>query len=252
MKRIAAMCLALFLVVALCGCGKDIKPDDQENDKMAEYIAGVMLKYSRENISDYQKLRNDLAQQETSGGGQNNNQKPSSGQNNETNSNSNNGSSNGSSSNSGQGDNVIHAPVADVMGTMAKDLGLEGMTVSYSSYSMGNSYSPDGLFSVTANSGCKVFAFEFAIKNENDSDAEVDTSSSSIKFKLDIGGKKIIQSSSLLLNDMTNLRDVKIKAKDTYKAVVIFQVPLSDSENISDMSVYVYSSGKEIGKVPGV
>ncbi len=252
MKRIAAMCLALFLVVALCGCGNDIKLDDQENDMVAEYVAGVMLKYSRENISDYQKLKNDMAQRETASGGQNNNQKPSGGQNNETNSSHNDGSSQGGSSNSGQDDNVIHAPVADVMGTLAKDLGLEGMSVAYSSYSMGNSYSPDGLFSVTANSGCKVFAFEFAIKNETDSDAEVNTSSSSIRFKLDIGGKKIIQSSSLLLNDMTNLRDVKIEAKDTYNAVVIFQVPSSDAEDISDMSVYVYSSGKEIGEVPGV
>lgn len=256
MKKIAAVGLALFLVVALCGCGNDIKLDNRKNDMIAEYIAGVMLKYSRENISDYQQLKNEQAQKET-GSSQNNNgiseSSQSNGQNSGQGNGQNNGQSNGGQSNNQSGSHEeIKAPVEDVMGTLAGDLGLQGMTVSYSSYYMGDSYSSDGLFSVHANSGCKVFAFEFVIKNETDLEAVANTASSSVRFKLDIGGKKIVQSSSLLLNDMINLKNVKIAAKDSYKAVVIFQVPSESAKDVSGMSVYVYSSGKEIGKVPGV
>lgn len=250
MKRIVVLCLVLSLIFALCGCGNDIKLDDQENDMVAEYVAGVMLKYSAENISNYQNLKKEQATENST---QSNNRNPSGSHENVTNAGQNTGENQtGSNNNGGSGDNTIHAPVEDVMGTMAKDLGLNGMSVTYSKYSVGGSYSPDGLFSVPANSGCKVFAFEFLIKNETGSEAVVNTTSSSIKFKLDIGKDKVIQSSSLLLNDMTNLKDVKIAAGASYNAVVIFQVPESQADNVSDMSVYVYSSGKEIGKVPGV
>lgn len=250
MKRIAALCLALFLVFALCGCGNDIKLDAQENDMIAEYIAGVMLKYSADNISNYQDIKKE---QETESSSQNSNQNQGSSQENVTNSGHNNGENQtGSQNNGGSGGNTIYAPVEDVMGTLAKSLGLDGMSVSYSTYSIGNSYSSDGLFSVPANSGCSVFAFEFVIKNETDSAFVANTTSSSVRFKLDIGGNKIIQSSSLLLNDMTNLSDVNIAAGDSYNAVIIFQVPSSYAKDVSDMSVYVYSSGKEIGEVPGV
>lgn len=248
MKKVAALCLTLFLVFALCGCGDSIKLDNQENDMIAEYIAGVMLKYSAENISNYQNLKNE---QETENSSQSSNQNQTGGNENATNS-QNNGENQSSSQNNGGNGDTIYAPVDDVMGTMAKNLGFEGMSVLYSKYFVGDSYSPDGLFSVPANSGCKVFAFEFAIKNDTGSEAVVNTTSSSVKFKLDIGGNKIIQSSTLLLNDITNLKDVKIAAGASYNAVVIFQVPSSYEQEVSDMNVYVYSSGKEIGTVPGV
>lgn len=243
MKRIAALCLTLFLVFALCGCGNDIELDNQKNDMIAEYIAGVMLKYSADNISNYQELRN--SEQETESSSQNHNQNQTGGQENATN-----GQNTGEHQSNSH--DVIADHVDDVMGAIAKDLGLEGMTVSYSKYTVGDSYSPDGLFSVPSNSGCKVFAFEFVIKNETDSEVVMNTTSSSVRFKLDMGGNKIVQSSTLLLNDMTNLKDVKIAAGDSYNAVIIFQVPSSYAQDVSDMNVYVYSSGKEIGTVPEI
>lgn len=249
MKRIAALCLVLILVFALCGCGNDIELDNQENDMIAEYVAGVMLKYSAKNISNYQELKRN--EHETESSSQSHNQNQTDGQKDPTNG-QNTGDNQGGSHNNGGSEGGIYAPVDDVIGVMAKDLGLEGMNVSYSKYSVGDSYSPDGLFSVPANSGCKVFAFEFVIKNGTGSETVLNTTSSSVRFKLGIGGDKITQSSTLLLNDMTNLKDVKIADGASYNAVVIFQVPSSHEQDVSDMNVYVYSSGKEIGTVPEI
>ena len=49
MKKSIAVLLVCLLLTSLAGCGDDITLDKRENDLVAEYIAGVMLKYSYDN-----------------------------------------------------------------------------------------------------------------------------------------------------------------------------------------------------------
>ena len=56
MKRLAALGLVFVLMFSFTGCKGDIELNKEDNDHVAEYIAGVLLKYSYENEWEYQKL----------------------------------------------------------------------------------------------------------------------------------------------------------------------------------------------------
>ena len=50
-KRLMAMVIAVFVMVAVTGCAKVTKLSDKDNDMVAEYIVGCILKHSN-NYSD--------------------------------------------------------------------------------------------------------------------------------------------------------------------------------------------------------
>ena len=57
MKKIFTVACVLLCCISLAGCGKnDISLTTEQNDLVAEYIAGTLLKYSYENEWKYQKL----------------------------------------------------------------------------------------------------------------------------------------------------------------------------------------------------
>ena len=57
MKKVITGLLVLLCISALTGCGKDdVTSTNEDNDLVAEYIAGTLLKYSYENEWKYQKL----------------------------------------------------------------------------------------------------------------------------------------------------------------------------------------------------
>ena len=57
MKKVITGLLVLLCMAALTGCGKnDISLTNEENDLVAEYIAGTLLKYSYDNEWKYQNL----------------------------------------------------------------------------------------------------------------------------------------------------------------------------------------------------
>lgn len=246
MKKAIVLLLTLVLVFSLCACGNDISLNKQDNDLVAEYVAGVMLKYSRDNIYNYRQLKNEQNKQEepTKGGS-------SQGNNNlHTNPAGSSGNAGGSGSQSGSSGGQNY--VADVMGQLAKDLNLNGATIVYHSYAAGDFYSPDGILSVPASAGCKVFSFRFLIQNDTGEQIMVNTNSSSVRFKLSVGGRTIAQSATILANDLNSLKNVVITVGGSYEGVVIFQVPNEAAADLSDMSLLVFSGGVEIGKVPGV
>ena len=58
MKKFLTGLLVLLCMAALTGCGKnDISLTNEENDLVAEYIAGTLLKYSYDNEWKYQQLQ---------------------------------------------------------------------------------------------------------------------------------------------------------------------------------------------------
>lgn len=249
MKRFIALGLTVLILFSFTGCGNDIKLNKEENDLVAEYIAGVLLKYSYEDEWEYQKLRNDaLLTPQTSSSANNNS---SSVNNNSSSTNSNSSSAN---NNSAQGGSSVQTQGSgDVMERLSEALGLEGATVKYKSYQVGERYPLDEYaVSVPANKGCRVLALEFDIVNSTGAAVTADTDSKGVSLKLSVGGKTVTASSTLLKNDLLSLSGVSIAANSTYSAVVIFQVPEEAAQNISDLRAEVYINGAAAGQVPGL
>ena len=72
MKKLVTVCLGVAMVLSITGCGDKVTLTEEQNDLIAEYVAGVMLKHSYENEWNYQKLN--IAQNTyTSKGSMNNN-----------------------------------------------------------------------------------------------------------------------------------------------------------------------------------
>lgn len=238
MKRLAALGLVFVLMFSFTGCKGDIELNKEDNDHVAEYIAGVLLKYSYENEWEYQKLKNSALtnyQNSVSGSTQTSsgNTKANSGSKNTA-------STSGSTSQSGLG----------VMEQFASALGLDNAQITYKTYQAGDRYPTDEYsISVPAKSGCKVVALEFEIKNNGSSQITANTSSKGVSIRLTVGDKTVAESATLLKNDILQLKNVSINAGSSYTAAAIFQVPESNISAISGATAVISVNGASIGTI---
>lgn len=161
MKRLAALGLVFVLMFSFTGCKGDIELNKEDNDHVAEYIAGVLLKYSYENEWEYQKLKNSaLTNYQNSVSGRT---QTSSGNTKANSGSKNTASTSGSISQTGSAGTSQSG--LGVMEQFASALGLDNAQITYKTYQSGDRYPTDEYsISVPAKSGCKVVALEFEIK----------------------------------------------------------------------------------------
>ena len=161
MKKVITGLLVLLCISALTGCGKDdVTLTNEDNDLVAEYIAGTLLKYSYENEWKYQKLNS--AQ---NGGGTTSSsgiQKPSQTQSATT------GHNNTIQTTKASGNSANAS--ADLLTGLPTALGFNGVTLTYKDYTVGNQYPADNyVVSVPSQTGCKVVAVEMTLTNTSGS-----------------------------------------------------------------------------------
>lgn len=238
MKRLAALGLVFVLMFSFTGCKGDIELNKEDNDHVAEYIAGVLLKYSYENEWEYQKLKNSASgRTQTSS----DNTKANSGSKNTA-------STSGSISQTGSAGTSQSG--LGVMEQFASALGLDNAQITYKTYQSGDRYPTDEYsISVPAKSGCKVVALEFEIKNNGSSQITANTSSKGVSIKLTVGDKTVAESATLLKNDILQLKNVSINAGSSYTAAAIFQVPESNISAISGATAVISVNGASIGTI---
>lgn len=247
MKKVITGLLVLLCMAALTGCGKnDISLTNEENDLVAEYIAGTLLKYSYDNEWKYQKLN--TAQKKgttaTTGTGSStqtptqsqagNSQKPSASA----------AATTASTTTSGMSGTTS----TDLLGSLPTALGLNGVTVKYKDYVTGSSYPSDAYVSVPAQSGYKVVAVELTLTNTS-GQAVTLNSSGNVTFKLEVGGTGVANYASILKNDITTLKNVSLAAGASKDVVILFQVKESDVSSVAGASMSATSSGTSLGSV---
>lgn len=247
MKKVITGLLVLLCMAALTGCGKnDISLTNEENDLVAEYIAGTLLKYSYDNEWKYQKLNAAQKTGVTTTAGTNsstqtptqsqagNSQKPTA------------SSSVATSTASASG--TAGTTSTDLMGSLPSALGLSGVTVKYKDYVTGSSYPSDAYVSVPAQSGCEVIAVELTLTNTS-GQAVTLNSSGNVTFKLEVGGTGVSNYASILKNDITTLKNVSLAAGASKDVVVLFQVKESDANSVAGASMSATSSGTSLGSL---
>ena len=249
MKKVITGLLVLLCMAALTGCGKnDISLTNEENDLVAEYIAGTLLKYSCDNEWKYQKLNTAQKTGVTTTAGTNsstqtptqsqagNSQKPTA------------SSSSAGSTATVSGGGTAGTTSTDLMGSLPSALGLSGVTVKYKDYVTGSSYPSDAYVSVPAQSGCEVVAVELTLTNTS-GQAVTLNSSGNVTFKLEVGGTGVVNYASILKNDITALKNVSLAAGASKDVVVLFQVKESDASSVAGASMTATSSGTSLGSL---
>lgn len=248
MKKVITGLLVLLCMAALTGCGKnDISLTNEENDLVAEYIAGTLLKYSYDNEWKYQKLNTAQKTGVTTTAGTNsstqtptqsqagNSQKPTA-------------SSSSAASTTASASGTAGTTSTDLMGSLPSALGLSGVTVKYKDYVTGSSYPSDAYVSVPAQSGCEVVAVELTLTNTS-GQAVTLNSSGNVTFKLEVGGTGVGNYASILKNDITALKNVSLAAGASKDVVVLFQVKESDASSVAGSSMTATSSGTSLGSL---
>lgn len=248
MKKVITGLLVLLCMAALTGCGKnDISLTNEENDLVAEYIAGTLLKYSYDNEWKYQKLNTAQKTGVTTTAGTNsstrtptqsqagNSQKPTA-------------SSSSAASTTASASGKAGTTSTDLMGSLPSALGLSGVTVKYKDYVTGSSYPSDAYVSVPAQSGCEVVAVELTLTNTS-GQAVTLNSSGNVTFKLEVGGTVVSNYASILKNDITTLKNVSLAAGASKDVVVLFQVKESDASLVAGSSMTATSSGTSLGSL---
>lgn len=249
MKKVITGLLVLLCMAALTGCGKnDISLTNEENDLVAEYIAGTLLKYSYDNEWKYQKLNTAQKTGVTTTAGTNsstqtpsqsqagNSQKPTA------------SSSSAASTTTVSASGAAGTTSTDLMGSLPSALGLSGVTVKYKDYVTGSSYPSDAYVSVPAQSGCEVVAVELTLTNTS-GQAVTLNSSGNVTFKLEVGGTGVGNYASILKNDITALKNVSLAAGASKDVVVLFQVKESDASLVAGSSMTATSSGTSLGSL---
>lgn len=249
MKKVITGLLVLLCMAALTGCGKnDISLTNEENDLVAEYIAGTLLKYSYDNEWKYQKLNTAQKTGVTTTAGTNsstqtpsqsqagNSQKPTT------------SSSSAASTATVSASGTAGTTSTDLIGSLPSALGLSGVTVKYKDYVTGSSYPSDAYISVPAQQGYKVVAVELTLTNTS-GQAVTLNSSGNVTFKLEVGGTGVVNYASMLKNDITALKNVSLAAGASKDVVVLFQVKESDASSVAGSSMTATSSGTSLGSL---
>lgn len=249
MKKVITGLLVLLCISALTGCGKDdVTLTNEDNDLVAEYIAGTLLKYSYDNEWKYQKLNSAQKTGVTTTAGTNsstqtpsqsqagNSQKPTA------------SSSSAASTATVSASGTAGTTSTDLIGSLPSALGLSGVTVKYKDYVTGSSYPSDAYISVPAQSGCEVVAVELTLTNTS-GQAVTLNSSGNVTFKLEVGGTGVSNYASILKNDITALKNVSLAAGASKDVVVLFQVKESDANSVAGASMSATSYGTSLGSL---
>ncbi|MDO5403540.1 MAG: hypothetical protein Q4F11_08885 [Eubacteriales bacterium] len=234
MKKLIVLLLVMAAALQAAGCGKNVTLTNEQNDLIAEYVAGTMLKYSYDNEWKYAKLnmaQNTDVPKSTSAA-----QQPS--------------LPVSSSVTTHAGSSTVNTGKTSPLEAMASELGLSNVTVTVKGVSVGDSY-PSGqlAIAVPALPGYKVAAVEFNLKNNSDSEVTLNTSSGKVNMKLTVSGNNVTQSASILKNDINGLKGVKLAAKESYTAVAVFQVEESISAQTAGSTLTINSGSTSLGTV---
>lgn len=238
MKKLLAVVLAVLMAVSFVGCKDNVTLTQEQNDLIAEYIAGTMLKYSHENKWKYTKLSiaqntyvpsgTSSAQENVSGATKPSDTKPSGG------------------NTAGSSGTVNANPLT----SLPASLGLSDVAITINDVKVGSSYPTDALvFSVPALPGHKVAAVEMNLKNTSGSAITLNTISSAVNMKLNVGGNQISKSASLLKNDVTGLKNITLAAGESYTAVAVFQVEESIASQVEGSSLVINDGATSLGTI---
>ncbi len=212
--------IMIVCTLSLTGCTTGVDLNDEQNNLVAEYAAGVLVNHSY-------KFQNKYAQEETT------TQTPV---------------INPSDEATTPADGETTAVQTDpTLFDCAGKLGMGGVSIHYSSYITTKEYpeNEDALFTFAAEDGYELIVVSFTINNPTAADIVLNTYAGKPVFRAVINGRAQYNNyGNLLLNDISNLKDVTIKAGDNYNAVLVFMVEEQTATSINTFSVGLLEDGE--------
>ena len=235
-KRVLAVA-SIIMMFCVTGCAKGPNLTTDENNMIAEYVAGVMLqhsyvyqdKYSDLNLPDIPNIEDPTEEvteepteeiteeptEDDTGA-----EKPSRDSEPETT------------------EPETEMPVSDNWDEAAESLGLKPLKIKYNSYVITKEYpdDEDSWFTFEAEPGYTFVVGEFTLTNGTATDVTINNSDLKPVVRLVINDDKGFNNyGNLMLNDMTNMKNVTIKAGESYEAIIVFMVGDDEVKEINKL-----------------
>lgn len=216
---IIIMCLAMM---CMAGCDSGLTITSEQNDLIAEYISGVLLKYSNEYYYKYVKL-DQVAQQETTA--PNETEKPS------------------------ESESATEAKPTGPMAVLADKLG-GNLRIGCMGHYVGDVYPKDGLLTMPATDGNKLIAVEFNVINDGEETVVLNAKDKGIVFSLEIDDNyEYAQAVSIFSNDIARMTKLSIDSKKSATVVALFMVPDNIAANINHLDLTLYFGNSSQGTI---
>ncbi len=230
-KRLAAAALAFSVATIACGCGDQMfEMTDDEKAVIVNYSAHVVSKFNTrqpEGIQDVSVLEKLLDDEEKR---QEEKKQEEQAKKEDT---------------AGRED---HAALPDDSGqkteqknyvSLSNALQLDGIDAAYKSYEVCSAYKGSDSYSISAGSGKDLLVLHVNLKNQGNKTVNCDILSKSPSFMLNVNDKVHVPAdTTILLNDLGTYQN-KIKAGETKKTVLIFQVRHNAAKTVKSMDVEV-------------
>ena len=225
MKRLKLV-LVLLLSFSLTGCIQKYTVTEEQDDAVAEYMAGLLLNndedYDQELIPMEEISADNPAADNTASEENKITPTVAPDATNEDN-----------PSNSDSTDNQKEYTISEVIGT-------ENFDIQYKDYKLTETYPEDpesAYFSLNSRPGYQLLVVIFSVKNKADKDEAFDLSKSGVEYQLDINVGTIYKPQFTLLENDLRYIDVTIKGGDTIEAYLVFEV--SKDLEISNINLLV-------------
>lgn len=230
-KRITFITFFIVMAMILTGCTKEIDITTEQNDIVAEYIAGILVKNSYFYMDKYEDLKETYAYEDES--------EPE------------------TETETITPETEPETPVinpsddpdmptsetetsSDGKWHVAEAIGLSPLEIEYVSYDITNEYPKDeeSLFSFTAEYGYTFIVLNFKLYNNTEEAVTVNNSRLKPAIKLYINDfAPTYNYGNLMFNDITNLKEVTVNSESSYDGIIVFMVDEEFTKDIKSMAV---------------
>lgn len=201
---LVVFCVCIF---GLTGCESAVSLTDNEENVIAEYLAGVLL--ARDENYDQALIEPTPTPIPTAVPTQAVTATPEAEKTTEQQA-----ASNGSSQSGNQQANADFTQV----------VGIDGLKIEYNGYEVSDSYESGDSYRLDANSNKSLFVVKFVIENTKDKALNLNLGKYNINYQLDLDAKKTIRPLLTYLDNDMRYLDVKIDANSKMETVIVFEV----------------------------
>ena len=226
MKRFGLIIIICFML-SLTGCIQEYSAAEQQNDAVAEYMAGLLLKYDE----DYEQgltPMNEIPVENTT---------------------TDMGTDTPTPTIAPEDDSTINSDGKEVVTqkeyTLTEVIGEKDFDIQFKGYQITETYPEDiesTYFSLTPREGNQLLVTSFSVLNNTDSEKTLNLSKAKIIYQLDINVGTVYKPSLTLLENDLQYIDMAIKGGKTKTVLLIFEV--SKDKDITEINLIISKDNK--------
>lgn len=218
MKRMRLIFI-LLMTLSLTGCINSYNYTEKETDSVAEYMAGLLLKYDSQYnraLLPMSKIKKEDVQEAAA-----EQEEPTIPQ-------------TDSANKPSEQKETDQAEIPAQSYTLSEVIGVKGVELQYQSYKLADTYPEDSTntyFSLLPRDGYKLLVMEFTLTNTTKKDKSLNLTNAKVQYQLEVNAEKQYKPLLTLLENDLQYINVKLQKQDTIPVLLIYELPADTKVN---------------------